>query len=175
MRLAAPYFLVLLLAPLWVLVQRWRRRTQPPAERLAFPGVRLVRQAGSTLRARWHALPATLGLLGLTLLVLGLARPQVPGNADPTRIRSRNIMLILDISSSMKATDFKPDNRLGVAKTVADLFRYRRTISDALPIEGLRQALRQRKATPAEITREAKAAGVWATMEPYVMALTSDA
>jgi predicted transcriptional regulator of viral defense system len=63
----------------------------------------------------------------------------------------------------------------GVAKTVADLFRYRRTVGDALAIEGLRQALRQRKATPAEITREAKAAGAWATMEPYVMALTSDA
>jgi hypothetical protein len=63
----------------------------------------------------------------------------------------------------------------GVAKTVADLFRYRRTVGDALAIEGLRQALRQRKATPAEITREANAAGVLATMEPYVVALTSDA
>jgi predicted transcriptional regulator of viral defense system len=63
----------------------------------------------------------------------------------------------------------------GVAKTVADLFRYRRTVGDLLAIEGLRQALRQRKATPAEIAREAEAAGVWATMEPYVMALTSDA
>ena len=63
----------------------------------------------------------------------------------------------------------------GVAKTVADLFRYRRTVGDALAIEGLRQALRRRKATPAEIAREAEAAGVWATMEPYVMALTSDA
>ncbi|MDH3460802.1 MAG: type IV toxin-antitoxin system AbiEi family antitoxin domain-containing protein [Burkholderiaceae bacterium] len=63
----------------------------------------------------------------------------------------------------------------GVAKTVADLFRYRRTVGDALAIEGLRQALRRRKATPAEIAREAEAAGVWATMEPYLMALTSDA
>ena len=63
----------------------------------------------------------------------------------------------------------------GVAKTVADLFRYRRTVGDALAIEGLRQALRQRKATPAAIAKEAEAAGVWATMEPYVMALTSDA
>jgi predicted transcriptional regulator of viral defense system len=62
----------------------------------------------------------------------------------------------------------------GVAKTVADLFRYRRTVGDAIAIEGLRQALRQRKATPAAIAREAEAAGVWATMEPYVMALTSD-
>jgi hypothetical protein len=63
----------------------------------------------------------------------------------------------------------------GVAKTVADLFRYRRTVGDVLAIEGLRQALRQRKATPAEIVREAEAAGVWGTMAPYVMALTSDA
>ena len=63
----------------------------------------------------------------------------------------------------------------GVAKTVADLFRYRRTVGDALAIEGLRQALRRRKATPAEIAREAEAAGVWPTMEPYLMALTSDA
>ena len=63
----------------------------------------------------------------------------------------------------------------GIAKTVADLFRYRRTVGDALAIEGLRQALRRRKAAPAEIAREAEAAGVWATMEPYVMALTSDA
>jgi hypothetical protein len=63
----------------------------------------------------------------------------------------------------------------GVARTVADLFRHRRAVGDALAIEGLRQALRQRKATPAEIAREAEAAGVWAAMEPYVMALTGDA
>lgn len=47
----------------------------------------------------------------------------------------------------------------GVAKTMADLFRYRHTVGDALAIEGLRQTLRQRKATPGEITREAKVAG----------------
>jgi hypothetical protein len=63
----------------------------------------------------------------------------------------------------------------GVAKTVADLFRYRRTVGDVLAIEGLRQALRRRKATPAEIAREAEAAGVWTTVQPYLMALTSDA
>jgi predicted transcriptional regulator of viral defense system len=63
----------------------------------------------------------------------------------------------------------------GVAKTVADLFRYRRTVGELLALEGLRQALRQRKATPAQLAREAQAAGVWRTMQPYLMALTSDA
>jgi predicted transcriptional regulator of viral defense system len=63
----------------------------------------------------------------------------------------------------------------GVAKTVADLFRYRLTVGELLAVEGLRQALRQRKATPAKLAREAQAAGVWRTMQPYLMALTSDA
>lgn len=63
----------------------------------------------------------------------------------------------------------------GVAKTVADLFRYRRTVGELLAVEGLRQALRRRKATPAQIALEAQAAGVWAPLQPYLMALTSDA
>jgi predicted transcriptional regulator of viral defense system len=62
-----------------------------------------------------------------------------------------------------------------VARTIADLFRYRRTVGEVLAVEGLREALRQGRATPAEIAREAEVAGVWTTMQPYVMALTSDA
>ncbi len=63
----------------------------------------------------------------------------------------------------------------GVAKTLADLFRYRRSVGDLLAVEGLRQALRQRKATPAQIAQAAQAGGAWRTMQPYLMALTSDA
>lgn len=63
----------------------------------------------------------------------------------------------------------------GVAKTVADLFRYRRTVGDSPVIEGLREALRKRKATPGEIARYATEAGIWKAMEPYMTALTSDA
>ncbi|MGY0194093.1 type IV toxin-antitoxin system AbiEi family antitoxin domain-containing protein [Leptothrix sp. BB-4] len=63
----------------------------------------------------------------------------------------------------------------GVAKTLADLFRYRRSVGDLLAVEGLRQALRQRKATPAQIAQAAQAGVVWRTMQPYLMALTSDA
>ena len=61
----------------------------------------------------------------------------------------------------------------GVAKTVADLFRYRRTVGIEVALEGLRETLRQKKATPAELAKQANAAGVWPTMEPYLMALTA--
>jgi predicted transcriptional regulator of viral defense system len=62
----------------------------------------------------------------------------------------------------------------GVAKTITDLFRYRRTVGINLALEGLREALRNRKATPAEIARRAVKSGVWKTMEPYMNALSAD-
>ena len=63
----------------------------------------------------------------------------------------------------------------GVAKTIADLFRYRHTLGVNVALEGLREGLRQRKATPSEIARQAIDAKVWIFMEPYVSALTSHA
>ena len=62
----------------------------------------------------------------------------------------------------------------GVAKTIADLFRYRRTIGLNVALEGLREALRQKKATPGEIARHAADAKIWKTMEPYMIALMSN-
>ena len=59
----------------------------------------------------------------------------------------------------------------GVAKTIADLFRCRRTVGVNVALEGLREALRKKKATPAQIARYAKDARVWKAMEPYVRAL----
>ncbi|MEO8974675.1 MAG: type IV toxin-antitoxin system AbiEi family antitoxin domain-containing protein [Casimicrobiaceae bacterium] len=62
----------------------------------------------------------------------------------------------------------------GIAKTITDLFRYRRSVGINLALEGLREALRKRKTTPAQIAKRALEAGVWKTMEPYLIALTSN-
>jgi predicted transcriptional regulator of viral defense system len=69
------------------------------------------------------------------------------------------------------------------ARTVVDLFRYRQRAGRRyqkspglnLALEGLRQALRQRKATPAEIARYANEAGIWKVVRPYLEAMTVDA
>lgn len=61
----------------------------------------------------------------------------------------------------------------GIAKTIADLFRYRRTVGESVVIEALRETLRQRKATPAEIARFAEQGRVWNVMQPYLTTLTS--
>jgi predicted transcriptional regulator of viral defense system len=59
-----------------------------------------------------------------------------------------------------------------VSKTLADLFRYRRTVGIDVALEGLRETLRQRKATPAAIAHQAAESGVWKVVEPYLTALT---
>jgi len=59
---------------------------------------------------------------GLALMVLALARPQRLHDLREIRLRSRNIMVALDISSSMKAGDFQPGNRLEVARRVLHEF-----------------------------------------------------
>lgn len=63
----------------------------------------------------------------------------------------------------------------GVSKTVADCFRHRGKVSLSVAIEGLQQALRQRKATPAEIARQAEKGGVSTVIRPYLEALTAKA
>jgi predicted transcriptional regulator of viral defense system len=61
----------------------------------------------------------------------------------------------------------------GIAKTVADCFRYRNKIGLPVAIEGLQEALRQRKTTPAEIARQAERGAVATIIRPYLEALTA--
>lgn len=126
MRFDEPLFLLLLLPPAAALLLRWRRgRRRAPPVYLAFPAVPFLDRRTAGPRARWRKLPGFLRGAGLCLLVVALARPQMPGVSDST-VRARNIVLTLDISSSMKAADFQPGNRLEVAKNVLSDFIRRR-------------------------------------------------
>ena len=68
------------------------------------------------------------------------------------------------------------------AKTVVDLFRYRQRAGKRyqrspglnLALEGLREALRQRRATPAEIARYATEGNIWKIVQPYLEAMTAN-
>lgn len=60
-----------------------------------------------------------------------------------------------------------------VPKTLADLFRNARLVDRSVAVEGLRAALDQRKARPAQIAEAARVGGAWKLMRPYLEALTS--
>jgi len=68
-----------------------------------------------------------------------------------------------------------PVKIFGVAKTIADCFRHRRKVGQTVALEGLQEALRQRKASPAEVARHAERGGVATVVRPYLEALTANA
>ncbi len=67
-----------------------------------------------------------------------------------------------------------PVKIFGMAKTIADCFHHRRTVGQSVALEGLQEALRQRKAKPAEIACQAGRGGVSTVIRPYLEALTAN-
>jgi Ca-activated chloride channel family protein len=74
-----------------------------------------------SFKQRMRHLPFILRLLALSLLILVLMRPQSRSSWKDVKTEGIDIVMSLDISSSMLARDFKPD-RLEAAKAVADDF-----------------------------------------------------
>jgi len=60
------------------------------------------------------------------------------------------------------------------ARTIIDCFRYRAKVGIDVAMEGLREGLRQRKATSDQLWRYATKARIWSTMKPYVEAMVAD-
>ena len=122
--LKTPWALLLLLAiPLayWVLLLLRRRRT--PA--LMHTSIGLMSRLRSGLVARLWSLPGVLRVVALALIVLALARPQTRDRGSRVEVEGIDILLALDLSNSMEATDLIP-NRLEAAKKVVDAFIARR-------------------------------------------------
>ena len=58
------------------------------------------------------------------------------------------------------------------ARTIVDVFKYRTKIGPNIAIEGLKEALRTRKASPAEIHNIAVEMKQWKVIQPYLEALS---
>lgn len=111
-----PWLMLLALLPLaWYL---WRFLAKRNTETtLTLSSSEPLLGAGS-IRSRIIWLPNVLRFLGLLFLVLALARPQLTLKEEEVKAEGIDIMLAIDLSSSMLAKDFEPD-RLEVSKEVA--------------------------------------------------------
>jgi Ca-activated chloride channel family protein len=107
----------LLLVPLLVgLYFRLLQRQRQAAVELGPLGV-LQNNSGKEIGARRH-IPPTIFLIGLTLLLLALARPEM--NIRLPRVEG-TVILAFDVSNSMNADDLEP-TRMEAAKTAARAF-----------------------------------------------------
>lgn len=79
-----------------------------------------------TIGNRKHMFLRTLYLLVLFLVILGLARPRLIDNLQETSVSVIDMLLVLDISSSMLADDFPPNRLEAVKKTASDFIESRK-------------------------------------------------
>lgn len=114
---ASPWaLLLLLLLPLWW----WRRRRyRPPA--ITFSRVGVLARGPRSGRGVARTL-LVLRNVALAAAALALARPRTAGRAEQSTSEGINIVIAFDISSSMLAEDFQPENRLEVARAKVKQF-----------------------------------------------------
>ena len=113
------FFWLLALIPLIVAFYIFylRKKTSP----LQFSSLRNFNGIKPSLRQRLRLLPFILKLLAFSLTIVALARPQSSTSGQNVTTEGIDIIMALDISSSMLAEDLKP-NRIEAAKKVAEDF-----------------------------------------------------
>jgi Ca-activated chloride channel family protein len=116
--LVHPWALALLLPLLAYLL--WLRRTRPAA--IPLPGASALANPGRRAARWWARVPELARVLALALLVVALARPRTGASVTESRAEGIAIVVAMDVSSSMLAEDFRPANRLEVAKRTTARF-----------------------------------------------------
>ena len=111
-------WLLLLLPALLIIYIVWRRRQQAS---LRVPSLLFISDVRGGLRVYLRHVLFALRLLALGLIIVALARPQSSSSWSEDRVEGIDIMLTMDISTSMLAMDFQP-NRVEAAKEVAMRF-----------------------------------------------------
>lgn len=110
--------LLLLLIPYIIWYLLYRKKSEPTIQ---MSDTFAYRYAPKSLRQRLVWLPALLRMITFVLIVLVLARPQTHDSWGKRTTEGIDIMLAMDVSTSMLAQDLKP-NRIEAAKTVAAEF-----------------------------------------------------
>lgn len=113
-----PEFFILL--PLLPLVLLWLAKQKRSA--FLFSATKKFKQTRDRSAARFLFYLNILRIVALIFMIVALARPQHVAAEREYQASGLDIMLALDISGSMLAEDFKPVNRMTVAKEEAKKF-----------------------------------------------------
>ncbi len=127
LRLTAKIYLLLLLPWLWL--WWWNRfLARRGGRHIWFAAQRLLPEAKAGWKEKLLKNLTRLKMASLLLFIIALARPQLINTIQVQEQPGMDILLTLDISGSMASVDFKPKNRLEVAKEViASFIEKRRT------------------------------------------------
>ena len=112
------FLLLLLLIPYFIWYLLYRKICEPT---MKMSDTFAYQYAPRSLRVRLMWLPTLLRVVTFVLAVIVLARPQTHNSWGKRTVEGIDIMLAMDVSTSMLAEDLKP-NRIEAAKSVASEF-----------------------------------------------------
>lgn len=112
------FLLLLLLIPYIIWYLLYKKKSEPT---LRMSDTFAYSYAPKSLRVRMMWLPMFLRMMTFVLIVIILARPQTHSSWGNRSVEGIDIMLAMDVSTSMLAEDLKP-NRIEAAKSVAAEF-----------------------------------------------------
>ena len=122
---AYPYVIYFLIAIPLLIFWFWKKnKTSTP--NITYSSLNVFKGIKPTLKERLRFSPFLLRMIALTVLIIALARPQTFSTGEDIYTEGIDVAMLLDISGSMLAEDFKP-NRLEAAKNVIDEFVSGRT------------------------------------------------
>lgn len=116
---AQPWWLVALIIPPALLV--WEALTRKSAPSVPLPGIGDLPGRRKTWRGILRATVPWIRAVCLSMVILALARPRTAKGEESVKTDAIDIMMSVDVSSSMNAMDFSP-NRLAAAKATAATF-----------------------------------------------------
>ena len=120
-----PYVFILLIAVLpYILWYIFKNKKSMPSFKM--PATAKYRYAPKTFRQYLMFLPFLLRIALFVLVVIILARPQSKHTWSDTDVEGIDIMLSVDVSTSMLAEDFSP-NRVEALKEIAQKFIAKRS------------------------------------------------
>ncbi len=122
---AYPFLLWFLLLVPAIAYWYWKKRNSVTPN-FTFSSLQIFSRAPKTLKEKLVHLPAWLRIASFAFFVIAAARPQSFSSGENIFTEGIDIAMVLDISGSMLAEDFKP-NRLEAAKKVTDDFIKGRT------------------------------------------------
>ena len=123
---AYPWAFILLVFVAVLAYWYWKNKNTITAN-FNFSSLQFFGKVPITLKEKLIHLPAILTLIGLVFLIIAAARPQSFSSGENIYTEGIDIAMVLDISGSMLAEDFKP-NRLEAAKKVTEEFINGRTV-----------------------------------------------
>ena len=113
-----PHLLWLLAIPLLLAALYIHRELRERSPHMRVPAIQPWMASGKSVLSVFRHIPFVLRMVAMVMIIIAIARPRSSSEMEKTNTEGIDIVLAMDVSTSMLARDFTPD-RISAAKDIA--------------------------------------------------------